>query len=56
MITPTPCPICDGDGLSLGILGTLEHFQCQQCGMFFHQRLTDDEIDILLYSYEDAED
>jgi len=31
------CGVCGGDGESLGVLGTLHHFRCRQCGAQFAQ-------------------
>lgn len=36
------CPICDGDGLVLGILGNLKHFRCRECGADFNVNLAPD--------------
>ena len=33
----TSCPICSGPGEYIGALGTLEHFKCQSCGMYFNR-------------------
>lgn len=30
-----PCPMCGGNGESMGTLGTKEHFRCRDCGMDF---------------------
>ena len=35
---PAPCPICGGDGFLLGVLGSLPHFRCRQCGVTFTTR------------------
>jgi len=32
-----PCPMCAGAGCSMGFLGALEWFRCQNCGMTFNQ-------------------
>jgi tRNA(Ile2) C34 agmatinyltransferase TiaS len=29
------CPMCSGDGVYLGSLGTREFFRCQSCGIEF---------------------
>jgi tRNA(Ile2) C34 agmatinyltransferase TiaS len=29
------CPVCDGDGASLGILGHFEWYRCRDCGIEF---------------------
>jgi transposase-like protein len=33
------CPICEGPGIVLGVLGTLKHFSCRNCGMQFSKRM-----------------
>ena len=32
------CPVCPGVGRYLGVLGQVEHFRCQSCGMDFHHK------------------
>jgi tRNA(Ile2) C34 agmatinyltransferase TiaS len=32
------CPVCEGPGVLLGILGRLEHYRCRNCGMPFEVR------------------
>lgn len=32
------CPFCDGEGAYMGTLGTLEHFQCRDCGAQWSNR------------------
>lgn len=31
----TPCPVCDGDALPIGALGSRVHFRCRNCGWTF---------------------
>jgi hypothetical protein len=33
VITPPACPACGGESIPLGVLGTLLHCRCRQCGM-----------------------
>ncbi len=30
------CPVDDGDGMLLGVLGNLAHYRCRNCGYDFH--------------------
>ena len=32
------CPACGGEGVSLGMLGQLEHYRCRACGMNYSQK------------------
>jgi ribosomal protein L37AE/L43A len=36
------CPSCEGPGMPLGRLGTLDHWQCRHCGLQFHTPADDD--------------
>ncbi|HEX4607802.1 MAG TPA: hypothetical protein VH092_06310 [Urbifossiella sp.] len=38
-----PCPTCDGPGLPLGRLRTLDHWTCRDCGLQFHTPALIDE-------------
>lgn len=38
LISSGVCPLCDGDGWLLGILGKLRWFRCRQCGVDFSQK------------------
>lgn len=29
------CPMCGGQGMPFGTMGTREHFRCRQCGMTY---------------------
>jgi transposase-like protein len=29
------CPLCDGPGVELGILGNLQHLRCRDCGVTY---------------------
>lgn len=31
-----PCIVCNGDAYSLGNLGAVKYYRCQDCGMQFH--------------------
>lgn len=33
------CPLCAGPGISLGLLGSREHFSCRNCGMEFSRKV-----------------
>lgn len=33
------CPVCDGQGALLGVLGFLRWFRCIQCGMDFSRKI-----------------
>lgn len=39
------CPLCAGPGISLGLLGSREHFSCRACGMEFSRKVEYDEVD-----------
>lgn len=40
---PPPCDACDGPGVLLGRLGTLDHATCRDCGLQFHTLADDDQ-------------
>lgn len=37
------CPLCPGYGVSLGTLGTLEHFRCRDCGWTYSEAAQSDD-------------
>lgn len=38
------CPACNGTGLSMGVLGQLEWFRCQQCGIEFNAKAKSESL------------
>lgn len=32
----SPCPVCDTNNLPIGRLGTLEHYTCRACGLWYN--------------------
>lgn len=35
MTTGEHCPVCGGEGVELGVLGSTRHFCCRDCGLMF---------------------
>lgn len=33
------CPVCGGDGQSMGTMGWMEHYRCQDCGAVFSVKI-----------------
>lgn len=52
----SPCPLCPGMGQLLGVLGTLAHYRCRDCGAQFREQAHDvDDVDALQsFSREEA--
>jgi DNA-directed RNA polymerase subunit RPC12/RpoP len=40
---PVQCPVCPGEGVILGALGTRVHYRCRDCGMEFSRDDEDDD-------------
>ena len=50
------CPLCAGPGISLGLLGSREHFSCRNCGMEFSRKENSHaEVDAFGYGVEESE-
>ncbi len=46
-IEPAPaCPVCDGAGAELGMLGDLTHYRCRDCGWIFNLRICGNIVDM----------
>jgi transposase-like protein len=41
--TDPGCPMCNGSGVLLGVLGSRAHFRCRDCGIGFSVHLTEED-------------
>ena len=41
------CPVCDSEGMLLGVLGNIVHQHCSNCGLNFHAEYDDTWKDLL---------